>query len=84
MSTTIRVSEKTRDTVHDLARKGGVPKERVLNCLNLEELTAYLAERRNRESGWRSAPRRVIPQTKVTTAAKQASAGDRKRKSAVR
>jgi predicted transcriptional regulator len=25
MSTTIRVSEKTRDTVHDLARKVGIP-----------------------------------------------------------
>lgn len=25
MSTTIRVSEKTRDTIHDLARNSGVP-----------------------------------------------------------
>lgn len=25
MSTTIRVSEKTRDTIHDLARNAGVP-----------------------------------------------------------
>src|SRR5262249_25552478 len=29
-----------------IARKGGVPKERVLNCLSLSGLTAYLAERR--------------------------------------
>ena len=30
MSTTIRVSEKTRDTVHDLARKVGVPMAEVV------------------------------------------------------
>ena len=30
MSTTIRVSEKTRDTVHDLARKGGIPMAEVV------------------------------------------------------
>jgi DNA polymerase (family 10) len=26
----------------EMARKGGVPKERVLNCLNLRQLLAYL------------------------------------------
>jgi len=31
-----------------VARKGGVPKERVLNCLNLEEITKWLEARRRR------------------------------------
>jgi DNA polymerase (family X) len=31
----------------EMARKGGVPKERVLNCLNREEFAEYLANRRN-------------------------------------
>jgi len=31
-----------------VARKGGVPKERVLNCLNLEEITHWLAARKRR------------------------------------
>lgn len=68
----------------EMARKGGLPKERVLNCLTLEELTEYLAKRRDRKSGLRSPPRRVIPRTRVTTGAKQASPAGRKRKSAVR
>jgi DNA polymerase (family 10) len=31
----------------EMARKGGVPKDRVLNCLSLEDFTAYLQKRRN-------------------------------------
>ena len=29
----------------EMARKGGVPKSRVLNCLSLDDLTKYLAAR---------------------------------------
>jgi DNA polymerase (family 10) len=35
----------------EMARKGGVPKQRVLNCLPLEEFAAFLEERRRRFSG---------------------------------
>jgi hypothetical protein len=31
-----------------MARKGGVPKERVLNCLSGDELAFYLEKRRDR------------------------------------
>jgi histidinol phosphatase-like PHP family hydrolase len=44
----------------EMARKGGVPKERVLNCLNREEFAEYLANRRNQRRGKHSAPRRRI------------------------
>ena len=44
----------------EMARKGGVPKERVLNCLNLPRFAAFLAERLRREQTARAAhqPRR--------------------------
>jgi hypothetical protein len=32
----------------EMARKGGVPKERVLNCLDLPRFAAFLTERRRR------------------------------------
>jgi hypothetical protein len=32
----------------EMARKGGVPKERVLNCLSRDELAFYLEKRRDR------------------------------------
>jgi len=32
----------------EMARKGGVPKERVLNCLPLADVAAYFAERKRR------------------------------------
>jgi len=34
-----------------VARKGGVPKERVLNCMSLEEITKWLAARKQRVEG---------------------------------
>jgi DNA polymerase (family 10) len=40
-----------------MARKGGVPPERVLNCLSVPELLAFLAERRKRSSA--ATPRRT-------------------------
>ena len=39
----------------EMARKGGVPKERVLNCLNREEFAEYLANRRDEPRGSRAA-----------------------------
>ncbi len=39
------------------ARKGGVPKERVLNCLNKEEFAEYLANRRDQRRGKRPVAR---------------------------
>jgi DNA polymerase (family 10) len=33
-----------------MARKGGVPKQRVLNCLNKKQMTEYLAQRQHRRS----------------------------------
>src|SRR5438552_12837405 len=41
MSTTIRISEKTRDTVHDLARKIGVPMAEIVE----QAIEAYRRQR---------------------------------------
>jgi hypothetical protein len=35
----------------EMARKGGVPKERVLNCRSKDEFARYLEERRARRRG---------------------------------
>lgn len=60
MSTTIRVSEKTRDTVHDLARKVGVPMAEVVEraieayrrqCF-VEAINAGYAELRADPEAW--------------------------------
>lgn len=65
----------------EMARKGGVPKERVLNCLKKEEFAEYLVNRRDRRRRNRSPPGRCIPRTRTVRArAKKAStAGGRKR-----
>jgi DNA polymerase (family X) len=65
----------------EMARKGGVPKERVLNCLSKNEFAKYLGRRRDQRSGRRSATRRPIPRTRPVAAKKGSPAG-RKRKSA--
>jgi DNA polymerase (family 10) len=39
----------------EMARKGGVPKKRVLNCLGLSELRGYLNERAHTRSRHRRA-----------------------------
>jgi DNA polymerase (family 10) len=36
----------------EMARKGGVPRERVLNCLELPALLSFLGKRRKRFSAW--------------------------------
>ena len=33
----------------EMARKGGVPPERILNCLNIERFSEYLSRRRESE-----------------------------------
>jgi DNA polymerase (family X) len=56
----------------EMARKGGLPKERVLNCLNKEELAEYLANRRDQR----------LPRTRTVRAkAKKASLAARKERS---
>lgn len=42
----------------EMARKGGVPKERVLNCLGKDEFADYLKKRRGRRRGKTALPRR--------------------------
>ena len=39
----------------EIARKGGVPKDRVLNCLGLSQLLGYLCERPDRPPRRRAA-----------------------------
>jgi DNA polymerase (family 10) len=68
----------------EMARKGGVPKDRILNCLSKEEFAAYLAERRKRHRGRRSMPRRPISRTRVAPIAKKPPTKARKRNSATR
>jgi hypothetical protein len=44
-------STRELDLTHwgvEMARKGGVPKDRVLNCLSKDELASYLEKRRAR------------------------------------
>jgi topoisomerase IA-like protein len=67
----------------EMARKGGVPKERVLNCLNKEEFAEYLANRCDQRRGKRLAPGRRIPQTRKVRAkaAKKASPAAHKKRS---
>jgi histidinol phosphatase-like PHP family hydrolase len=40
----------------EMARKGGVPKERILNCLNLPRFAAFLAERLRRAANGHAPP----------------------------
>jgi DNA polymerase (family 10) len=66
----------------EMARKGGVPQDRVLNCLTKDEFAEYLERRRDQRRGNHSAPRRRIPRTRAVAAkARKASAAGRKRKS---
>jgi DNA polymerase (family 10) len=57
------------DLIHwgvEMARKGGVPKERVLNCLSLAEIEAYLRERRRRSPPARRRPwRAMLPSSRT-------------------
>jgi DNA polymerase (family 10) len=67
----------------EMARKGGVPKECVLNCLSREEFAEYLARRHHERHGKRSAWRRRVPRTRAVTAkAKKASSASPKKRSA--
>jgi DNA polymerase (family 10) len=46
----------------EMARKGGVPKERVLNCLDLPRFAAFLTERlRGQQKGTSRSPRHATP-----------------------
>jgi len=52
----------------EMARKGGVPKQRILNCLSKEKFAEYLEGRRDQRRGKRSVPRRQIPRTRAVAA----------------
>jgi hypothetical protein len=68
-----------------MARKGGVPKERVLNCLTKEKFATYLEGRRERRLGKQSMPRARISRARaVTAAAPKPSSAARKRKTVAR
>jgi DNA polymerase (family 10) len=79
-------STREIDLIHwgvEMARKGGVPKKRILNCLSKEEFAEYLARRRDRRPGKRSASRRRITGKRdVTANTKKASPASRKKKAA--
>ena len=54
-------STRELDLTHwgvEMARKGGVPKDRVLNCLTKDELASYLATRRDRRRTKPAPPQR--------------------------
>jgi hypothetical protein len=64
------------------ARKGGVPKERAVDCLNKEDFAEYLANRCDRCRGKHLAARRRIPWTRTVSAkAKKASPAGHKQRS---
>jgi DNA polymerase (family X) len=52
----------------EMARKGGVPKQRILNCLSKEKFAEYLEGRRDQRRGKRSVPRRQTPRTRAVAA----------------
>ena len=68
---------------HRDSRKGGVPKERVLNCLSKDEFARYLEELRGRRRG-KMAPSRQVLRPPATTASKPPALPVPARKSATR
>jgi DNA polymerase (family X) len=69
----------------EMARKGGVPKERVLNCLTKEEFATYLERRSEGRRGTQSMPcPRISRARAVTAAARKRSPAAWKRKSVAR
>jgi DNA polymerase (family X) len=81
-------STREIDLIHwgvEMARKGGVPKERVLNCLGKEEFAEYLERRRDQSRGKLAAPRPRIPRARsFTTGAKKRIVPGKEQKSARR
>jgi DNA polymerase (family X) len=78
-------STRELDLIHwgvEMARKGGVPKDRVLNCLSDHELAAYLQKRRARRTKFTPLHnRRDHPRT--PTSGRENRAAPRKTKKAV-
>jgi DNA polymerase (family X) len=67
----MRTRQREIDLTHwgvEMARKGGVPKQRILNCLRKEKFAEYLEGRRGKRRGKRSVPRRPIPRTRAVAA----------------
>ena len=68
----------------EMARKGGVPKDRVLNCLRKDELASYLEKRRARRRPKRVSPQRRSLRPRASAAGIEKRAAPRKnRKTAV-
>jgi DNA polymerase (family X) len=81
-------STRELDLTHwgvEMARKGGVPKDRVLNCLRKDELASYLEKRRARRRPERVSPQRRSLRPRAFAAGIEKQAAPRKnRKTAVR
>jgi DNA polymerase (family 10) len=68
----------------EMARKGGVPKDRVLNCLSKTEFADYLKRRRARGGGKRPPPRRRVLRPAAGSGVPKRASSRRLRKSAAR
>ena len=74
-------STRELDLTHwgvEMARKGGVPKDRVLNCLTREELASYLEKRRTGRRVKLVPPRQRSSQSRTFAAATRKQAAPRK------
>jgi DNA polymerase (family X) len=74
-------STRELDLTHwgvEMARKGGVPKDRVLNCLTREELASYLEKRRTGRRVKLVPPRHRSSQSRTFAAATRKRAAPRK------
>jgi DNA polymerase (family X) len=74
-------STRELDLTHwgvEMARKGGVPKDRVLNCLTREELTSYLKKRRTGRRVKLDPSRHRRPESRTFAAARRKQAAPRK------
>ncbi len=68
----------------EMARKGGVPKERVLNCLSKDDFATYLEKRRVRRLGKVAASRRRVIHPCPRPAHPKRTASRSSRKAAIR
>ena len=78
-------STRELDLTHwgvEMASKGGVPKDRVLNCLRKDEIASYLKKRRARRRPKRASPQRRSLRPRASAA--KAGPPRKNRKTAVR
>jgi len=80
-------STRELDLIHwgvKTARKGGVPKECVLNCLSKEQFAEYLENRRERRRRKTVPPRRMLQPRAANSTAPKRSVPRTNRKSVLR